>query len=139
MQKVIRLNVYNWQHFVLCMCVLYLTRDAVPLISVQESGFCYDPSSNEPQEILHDCLFREGLTLTVSPHDCHLISMTTVIAGATNVHPSTDLHRPTWYFVLHYIIITSPECLVARQPKVTERGRSFVRHTGKEGGVGRSR
>ena len=33
---------------------------------LQESGFCYDPRSREPQEILNDCMFREGLTLTVS-------------------------------------------------------------------------
>ena len=34
--------------------------------ALQEAGFCYDAAAQEPQEILHDCLFREGLTLTVS-------------------------------------------------------------------------
>jgi hypothetical protein len=32
--------------------------------NIQESGFCYDATSKESREILHDCLFREGLTLT---------------------------------------------------------------------------
>ena len=36
------------------------------LHSLQESGFCYDPTAKEPQELLNDCMFREGLTLTVS-------------------------------------------------------------------------
>lgn len=31
--------------------------------NIQESSFCYDPSSSFQQEINHDVLFREGLTL----------------------------------------------------------------------------
>lgn len=38
----------------------------VSLFLFQESGFCYDPTSKEPQEVLNDCMFREGLTLNVS-------------------------------------------------------------------------
>lgn len=37
-----------------------------PHLILQESGFCYDPAAKEPQEVLNDCMFREGLTLTVS-------------------------------------------------------------------------
>ena len=32
-------------------------------VNIQESSFCYDPGSSSQQEISHDVLFREGLTL----------------------------------------------------------------------------
>lgn len=32
-------------------------------VNIQESSFCYDPGSSYKQEINHDVLFREGLTL----------------------------------------------------------------------------
>lgn len=32
-------------------------------LNIQESSFCYDPSSSLLQEVNHDVLFREGLTL----------------------------------------------------------------------------
>ena len=37
-----------------------------PSLSIQEAEFCYDDASKGSQEILHDCTFREGLTLAVS-------------------------------------------------------------------------
>lgn len=35
--------------------------------NIQESSFCYDPSASSQQELNHDVLFREGLTLHGDP------------------------------------------------------------------------
>ncbi len=34
--------------------------------NLQESAFCYDQTSTQPEEICTDCMFREGSTLKVS-------------------------------------------------------------------------